>query len=184
MFNLLYLKPMSILIRRLKDSDYPAIAEFFDDLDVVAQTSQIPYVTQEHWREQMKPSEQRINLIADMNGKAIGHLALLPRPKQREKHIADLAISIHSEHHGQGVGSQLMAAALELADNWLNMIRIELQVYSDNDAGIALYKKFDFNIEGEHKYASFSEGRYRHLLTMARLRLPVIPSLALDGGTG
>lgn len=168
---------MSILIRRLKDSDYPAIAEFFDDLNVLAQTSQIPYVTEDHWREIMKPSEQRINLIADLNGRAIGHLALLPRQKLREKHIADLAISVHSEHHGQGVGSQLMAAALELADNWLNMIRLELQVYSDNDGAIALYKKFDFSIEGEHKYASFSEGRYRDLLTMARLRLAAAPPL-------
>lgn len=172
---------MSILIRRLKESDYPAIAEFFDDVEVVANTSQLPYVTEEHWREHMSPSEQRINLVADLDGRAVGHLALLPRQKQREKHIADLAISIHSQYHGQGIGSQLMVAALDLADNWLNMIRLELQVYSDNEAGIRLYQKYNFVTEGEHKYASFSNGRYRHLLTMARLRLPTQPASTLDG---
>ena len=174
---------MTVQIRRLKETDYPAIAEFFDDIDVVANTSQLPYVTEEHWREHMAPSEQRINLIADLDGRPVGHLALLPRQKQREKHIGDVAISIHSQYHGQGIGSQLMVAALELADNWLNLIRLELQVYSDNDAGIALYRKFDFEHEGEHKYASFCGGRYRHLLTMARLRLPTMPHTKLDGQT-
>jgi len=33
------------------------------------------------------------------------------------------------------VGTALMGAALDLADNWLNLGRIELRVYVDNAAG-------------------------------------------------
>ena len=36
-------------------------------------------------------------------------------------------------------------AAIDLAENWLNVSRIELEVFTDNAAGLALYEKFDFS---------------------------------------
>ncbi|MCV6615141.1 MAG: GNAT family N-acetyltransferase [Cellvibrionaceae bacterium] len=172
-----------VIIRRIKDSDYSAITTFFDDPAVVANTSQLPYSSEQHWRGLLSPSEKNIQLVAELDGRTIGHFGVLPRQKQREKHIADLAIGIHPEYHGQGVGSRMMEAALELCDNWLNILRLELQVYTDNPGGVALYKKFGFKIEGEHPYASFAQGRYSHLYTMARLRLPTQPVAELDGQT-
>src|SRR3712207_8890917 len=46
------------------------------------------------------------------------------------------------------------------ADNWLNVLRLELDVYVDNEPAVALYRKFDFEIEGTHRQAAFREGRY------------------------
>ncbi len=40
---------------------------------------------------------------------------------------------------------------MDLADNWLNLQRLELTVYSDNAAAIALYRKFGFEQEGCHR---------------------------------
>jgi putative acetyltransferase len=34
-----------------------------------------------------------------------------------------------------------MEAALDLADNWLNLTRIELRVYTDNAAGVHRFAK-------------------------------------------
>jgi putative acetyltransferase len=39
------------------------------------------------------------------------------------------------------VGSALIAAAVDVCERWANIIRIELQVYTDNHAAIAIYKK-------------------------------------------
>ncbi len=44
-----------------------------------------------------------------------------------------------------------MAAALDLADNWLNLSRVGLTVYVDNSAAVTLYKRFGFEIEGTHR---------------------------------
>jgi L-phenylalanine/L-methionine N-acetyltransferase len=64
----------------------------------------------------------------------------------------------------------LMEAALDLADNWLDLTRIELSVYTDNAAGIALYKKFGFEIEGTHRRYAFRNGGYVDSYSMARIR--------------
>ena len=52
-----------------------------------------------------------------------------------------------------------MKAALDLADNWLNPTRIELEVYTDNQTGIALYEKWGFEIEGTLRHFAFRGGR-------------------------
>ena len=36
---------------------------------------------------------------------------------------------------------------IDLAENWLGLTRIELTVYADNASAIALYKKFNFEVE-------------------------------------
>ena len=36
---------------------------------------------------------------------------------------------------GMGVGTALMRAALDLADNWLGLRRVELTIYADNATG-------------------------------------------------
>jgi len=46
----------------------------------------------------------------------------------------------------------LLKEALDMADNWLNLVRLELEVYTDNLGAISLYKKFEFEVEGEKKF--------------------------------
>ena len=57
-----------------------------------------------------------------------------------------------------------------MADNWLNLKRVELQVYTDNARAIHLYEKFDFVIEGTHKAFAFRDGEYVDAYSMARVK--------------
>jgi L-phenylalanine/L-methionine N-acetyltransferase len=63
-----------------------------------------------------------------------------------------------------------MQAALDLADDWLNLTRIELSVYTGNAAAVALYEKFGFEIEGTHRRYAFRDGAYVDAYSMARVR--------------
>ena len=63
-----------------------------------------------------------------------------------------------------------MAAIVDLADNWLNLKRIELEVFVDNAAAIHLYEKFGFVIEGTKRKYAFREGEYVDTHVMARVR--------------
>ena len=65
----------------------------------------------------------------------------------------------------------------ELADGWLNVIRLELTVYTDNQRAIALYRKFGFETEGTHKAYALRAGRYVDALAMARIRLKQPPAV-------
>ena len=79
-------------------------------------------------------------------------------------------MAVRDDWQGKGVGTALVQAAVDLADRWLNLRRLELQVYTDNDAGIRLYKKFGFVIEGTHVDFAFRDGAYVDAYAMARLR--------------
>jgi putative acetyltransferase len=63
-----------------------------------------------------------------------------------------------------------MQATIELAEKWLNLTRIQLEVYTDNEPAIRLYQKFGFEIEGTLRNFAFRDGQYVDVYAMARLR--------------
>jgi putative acetyltransferase len=65
----------------------------------------------------------------------------------------------------------LLSAIIDLADNWLNLKRLELSVYTDNIRAIALYERFGFEREGLCRAYAWRDGAYVDSLAMARLRL-------------
>ena len=79
---------------------------------------------------------------------------------------------MRDDWHGKGVGSALMRAALEVADRWLELSRLELTVYTDNAPAIRLYEKFGFVREGTHKRYAFRDGAFVDAYAMARLYPP------------
>lgn len=79
-------------------------------------------------------------------------------------------MSVHDEWQGKGIGTALMRAGVELADNWLNLMRLELEVYADNEPAIRLYRRHGFELEGTLRQYAFRDGRYVDSYLMARLR--------------
>ncbi|WP_020580797.1 GNAT family acetyltransferase [Endozoicomonas elysicola] len=164
---------MDAVIRHAEVSDLKAIGEFFRDPEVTRQTSQIPYRSQEYWNNLFNMDDKNhIQLVAEVSGQILGHLGLHTQENPRRKHCASFGITVHPEAQGKGIGKQLMKAMIDLADNWLNLVRIELDVYTDNTQAIALYQRFDFEIEGESKCDAFRDGQLVNSYRMSRIRIP------------
>lgn len=79
-------------------------------------------------------------------------------------------MSVRDDWQGKGAGTALMQAMVDLADKWLNLSRLELEVYTDNTPAIHLYQKFDFVIEGTLRQFAYREGEFVDVYSMARLR--------------
>jgi len=77
---------------------------------------------------------------------------------------------VRDDWHGKGVGTAMMRAVIDLADKWLNLARIELTVFTDNQSAIALYRKFGFEIEGTHRKYAFRDGDFVDAYAMARIK--------------
>ena len=107
-------------------------------------------------------------LVAELNGSVVGCAGLHVSPKPRTCHSAGLGIMVHADHQGRGIGKALMAAVLDIADNWLKLKRVELCVFIDNEAAIALYRKLGFVVEGTKKYGAVRSGEYADEYLMAR----------------
>ena len=106
------------------------------------------------------------------DGTLIGTGNLTVHPSPRMRHGATLGILVHTGYQNMGVGTALMKAVLDLADNWLMLVRVELEVFADNERAIHLYEKFGFEKEGLLRMSVVRDGQYRDNYKMARIRLP------------
>ncbi|WP_348943895.1 GNAT family N-acetyltransferase [Chitinibacter sp. FCG-7] len=136
-----------------------------------AGTLDLPYGNPMKWQKMLSDlPANSTSLVAIRNGQILGHLMMGVDMNIRRRHIAWFGIWVRDDAQGQGVGSRMLAAAIDLADNWQNIHRLEITVYTDNDAAMALYRKFGFEIEGEAKDYAFRDGRYVNAYYMARIR--------------
>jgi L-phenylalanine/L-methionine N-acetyltransferase len=162
---------MNIEIRRVEPGDYKAVCAVHAQPNALAGTLQLPFPSEEAWKERLsKFSERDYGLVACVEGEIVGMLSLHVSPRLRRAHVGDLGMAVHDKWAGKGVGTALMKAAIDLADNWLNLARLELSVYTDNQPALRLYKKLGFEIEGTHRKYAFRDGSYVDAYTMARIR--------------
>jgi putative acetyltransferase len=161
---------LAITIRGCEVDDWEDIAAIRDSGNVIYNTSQLPYMTRESVRERLENLPDTIHMLAAVvKDRVVGQLGV-HLESDRRAHVARIGMMVHADYQGSGVGSVLMEAAVDLAENWLNISRIELECYTDNIAARALYEKFGFALEGTlHDYA-FRAGRYVDAYLMARIR--------------
>jgi putative acetyltransferase len=168
---------MDIVIRRAEPRDYEGVARTFQDESVYSGTLQTPFASQEQWRKRLAEApEGDYLLVACAGDEIVAHAGLHPIGKSpRRAHAMALGMGVVTAWQGQGVGSALMAALVDLADNWLNVFRLELTVYVDNERAIALYRKFGFETEGTHRCYALRAGEYVDAYAMARVRPKPVP---------
>jgi L-phenylalanine/L-methionine N-acetyltransferase len=165
-------KTMTIVVRRTEPGDYEAVRDVFAGAGVVWGTLQVPFPSAEQWRKRLaEPGEGLWSLVACADTQVIGTLGLHTFPNTpRRRHVGQLGVAVRDDWQGKGAGTALMQAAVDLADKWLNLERLELDVYTDNAPAIRLYQKFGFAIEGTLARFAFRDGRYVDAYLMARLR--------------
>jgi putative acetyltransferase len=162
-----------LTIRRAEPDDYTALYEIFNSPQLYANTLQLPYPSREVWRRRLaETGEGKHNLVAVAGERVVGMFSLHAFQRPRRQHAGSLGMSVHAEWQGKGVGGALMRAGIDLADNWLNLTRLELEVYTDNEPAIRLYERFGFEREGLLRRHAYRDGRYVDAYFMARLRPP------------
>ena len=163
---------MEYTVRPSSPADSEALIALFSGPKAAANTLQIPYESPEARRQRLlNPPPGLYSLVAcTPEGEVVGNLGLAVNQRPRRSHVADLGMAVHDDWQGRGVGTALLAAACDLADRWLPVLRIELTVYVDNAPALALYEKFGFEREGLLRRYALRDGGYVDAYAMARLR--------------
>ena len=160
-----------IVIRALEPSDTEAVHALFAAPRATANTLQVPWRSLEERRSRLASTDANTHrLVATLDGRVVGTLGLHIETAGRRRDVASFGMAVHDEFAGRGVGSALIAAMIDLAENWLGIRRIELTVYADNEPAIHLYEKFGFVREGIGRAYARRNGELVDALYMARLR--------------
>jgi putative acetyltransferase len=162
--------PSDILVRAMEPADLPDITEAWNQPRAYAGTLQLPFTSLDARQQRHAAHAGSTRLVAVIDGKAIG-MIFLGREENRRSHVGSIGMAVHDAYAGRGVGTALMAAVVDTADNWLQIKRLELSVYADNARAIALYERFGFEREGFHPAYSWRNGAWADSISMARLRL-------------
>ena len=105
-------------------------------------------------------------VVAVVGDQIVGWCNILPNTKLGFTHVGVLGMGVRREYRGQGIGRRLMDACLSLVRE-SGLEKIELDVYTDNEAAIRLYESVGFQREGHKRYARKLEGRYQDIYLMA-----------------
>ncbi|HHY36025.1 MAG TPA: GNAT family N-acetyltransferase [Firmicutes bacterium] len=167
--------PARVNVRFVRKEDIKAIHYILTRPEVMWGTLQFPSRRLPSLNRMVETSEDGFSLVAElaegpMKGTVVGN-AGMQRGTGRKRHVAGLGMSVDPAYHGQGIGTVLMEACLETARRWWSPLRVELEVYPDNERAIALYQKFGFEVEGRKRGVAIRQGKYVDTLVMSRIEL-------------
>ncbi|CCM76999.1 GNAT family N-acetyltransferase [Rhizobium mesoamericanum] len=162
--------PVGLLIRAVRSSDTEALATLVNLPGFRAGTLRPPYQSIEETRRHIENGNpDAMRLVATIDEQIVGDIGMT-RYRGRRNHVASIGMGVHDDFTGRGIGSALLAAIIDAADNWLNIMRLELTVYTDNEAALALYRKFGFEEEGILRAYAFRAGSCVDAYAMARIK--------------
>ncbi|RPE01455.1 GNAT family N-acetyltransferase [Candidatus Pantoea deserta] len=160
-----------IVVRHVKPEDAAALMHIYSQPDTMANTLHLPLPSLQKWQERLSNlSPAGHSLVACIEEKVVGQLTLDVIATARRRHCATLGMGVDQTCRNRGVGKALLGAAVDLCDNWLQVTRMELTVFTDNAAAIALYRHFGFEIEGTGKGFAMRQGEMVDAHYMARLK--------------
>ena len=166
------------LLRNGEASDGKAVCENFnlthsetDYLLTYPDENSLTTEEEAKFLERKSESANEIEIVAFVDGKVAGTAGIdAVGTKYKTKHRAEFGVSIAKEYWGLGLGRALTEACIKCAKE-AGFTQLELDVVSDNENAVALYKKAGFAEFGRNPKGFKSRtGEYQELVLM-RLEL-------------
>jgi len=163
-------------IRHSEPRDIEAIRRIYAEPSVYASTLQLPWPSMELWQQRLGSRNENFHsLVACEDDEVRGQVGIEMLSNPRRRHVANIGLGVSGQARRRGIGSALVDAAIELCTGWLGVTRIELEVYTDNDAAIALFERKGFVVEGTARGYALRAGEYVDVRLMARCAKRAIP---------
>lgn len=162
---------MNIHIRHLQPEDGTAVHEMCSSQTVINGTMRLPYQSLAYTKTRIADAEGTVKLVALLEDEVVGYSELITYPNvPRHRHAGEInMIMVREGWQGRGIGRQLMGAMIDLAEQWLQITRLSLTVWADNENAIHLYQQIGFTIEGTMPAYVFRAGGYVDAHIMGRL---------------
>jgi len=160
-----------IIVRHVVPDDAVALPQLYSQPEPFADTLQLPHPSLKKWQERLASVPDGMHmLVACIDNMVAGQATLEVNSRARRRHTATFGLGVDARYRGKGVAKALMSTLSDLCDNWLNVERMELTVFADNQAAIGLYQLCGFETEGLARRYAVRHGKQVDALYMARFR--------------
>jgi putative acetyltransferase len=165
---------MRVDFRPKKSGDTEMLWNMFSTLSKDSVSNLIPPFTRERiegWTSNINYDDV-LTIVAvikeEKKHRIVGSASLSFNPHEHSKHKAGLSITVHDQFQNMGLGTALVKHLMDIA-KMKRLGKVWLQVTTDNDVAIHIYKKAGFRIEGKLLKERCINGRYRDEYRMAIL---------------
>lgn len=107
-------------------------------------------------------------LLCVEDGRIAGSVDVIRKGRPEECHVAEIGMCVRKEYRNRGVGGRLLEGVFEACRREGKISKIELDVFSNNSAGMHLYEKKGFVYEGRRKGSIKKDGEKLDLVMMGR----------------
>ncbi|MGX7826471.1 GNAT family N-acetyltransferase [Actinokineospora sp. 24-640] len=161
-----------MLIRAVAEKDHEELHAILTSPHVARGSTRVPLSPLWQSRERFTPKEGLYQVVAEADGQVIGFGELVTYPGvPRYRHRGEVnLLATREDRARQGVGRALLGSMIDVADNWLNLTRLGLVVFTENTGAIQLYESAGFHIEGTMSRSCYGDGGWQDAHIMARLR--------------
>ena len=159
-----------LVLRAPHPGDVAALTAMANLPGVRAGTLRLPHTPDAFMRRRaLEPGVGAHPVVGAVGGEAVA-MGTLMRGTGRRGHAGEVFVMVHDAFWGRGIGGRLLGALTGLADDWLGLTRLQLEVAVDNARAIRLYERAGFEVEGTLRGDTIREGRLEDSHVMGRLR--------------
>ena len=148
---------MEITYREAQPGDAGALLEYMKlvgsesgNLSFGAEGLSFTVEQEEAILDSISKNPRSVMLLAFDGGEIVGNASINGSNRPRFSHRYNLAITVRKSHWGRGIGTALMERLIAFARE-IGAEVVSLEVRSDNDRAIALYRKFCFETFGTYR---------------------------------
>jgi phosphinothricin acetyltransferase len=153
-------------VRDLRPGDWPEVARIYEE---GIQTGNATFETEvpswEAWNAAHLPEHR---FVLERDGRGVGWVALSPVSSRRcYAGVAEIRAYVGAEARGQGVGAELLAAAIgssERAGIWT----LQTGVFPENAPSLGLLRRFGFRELGTQERIGRLHGVWRDVVLLER----------------
>ncbi|MCL4517030.1 MAG: GNAT family N-acetyltransferase [Firmicutes bacterium] len=163
----------NLILRKAVRADAAAIIENMrqiagetDFLTFGAGEFNIPPAREEDLIEQFLQADNRLFLIAEVDGRIVGNIVFSGGSRPRVRHVGEFGVSLSRDCWGLGIGARMLRYLLDWAKAGGVIRKINLRVREDNRRAIGLYEKMGFKREGIRTRDMLVEGRFHGSISM------------------